>query len=543
MKKLTTNLLLTMMFMLLIAACSNGTDKPSNTSKPQATPNNSSTTESSSSGDKYDPPIKMTFAVGRVDADVVFPDGQSTKDNQWTRLVEEKLGIKLDVTLAMPKGQEFTQKVNALIVTNDLPDLFTVSEEEMIQVDQLIQAGIAEDLTDLFEEYASPLVKQLMPDEALEPLKRNGRLYFLPNLQRPAEEGFMTWIRTDWLKKLNIPEPKTFQDVIAIAEAFKAMNPTKNYGFQAGTESWDMYSLSGLFAAYHAYPNAWLKDANGNLVNGNIQPEVKAALQSLQNLKKEGLISNEWTLGDDGEKARQDLINGRVGIHFGQWWAPEWPLQLVKDNDPEAEWKAFKFMSVDGQPALHLQNTVSLTGLYVLKKGHSNPEALIKMLNLVADFYWGENPQADPDNSNLWKLAPGDAQPWGKNIVFMQSIEKALKSGDASKLHPGEQVLYNMIEDYNNGNDEFWGVSLEYGIDGSLGLYDSFQWINNEFFGTPTVTMNTKQANLNKLFEDAFISIVNGADINKFDTFVEQWKKQGGDDITKEVNDWYKSRK
>ena len=51
--------------------------------------------------------------------------------------------------------------------------------------------------------------------------------------------------------------------------------------------------------------------------------------------------------------------------------------------------------------------------------------------------------------------------------------------------------------------------------------------------------MTTKQANLDKLFLETFIEIVNGADINKFDTFVEQWKKQGGDEITKEVNDWY----
>ena len=41
----------------------------------------------------------------------------------------------------------------------------------------------------------------------------------------------------DWLKKLNLPEPKTFQDVIAIAEAFKEMDPSQNYGFEAGTIS------------------------------------------------------------------------------------------------------------------------------------------------------------------------------------------------------------------------------------------------------------------------------------------------------------------
>ena len=363
MNRVVNHLLMVVLITLLIAGCSN---------KDTATPpsdSSSGTSQAEKTDGKYNPPIEMTFAVGRVDSDVNFPDGQSTKDNQWTRKVEEELGIKLDVTLAMKSGDEYNQKLNALIVTNDLPDLFTVYGGAINQVDQIIEADIAEDLTEAFDKYASPLVKELLPDSALEPLKRDGKLYFLPALQNPAEEGFMTWIRMDWLEKLNLPEPKTFQDVIAIAEAFKAMNPDQNYGFEAGTTDWNMYSLSGLFSAYHAYPNAWIKDANGNLVNGTILPEMKDALQSLQDLKKKGLIHQEWTVSDDGEKSREDLINGKLGIHFGQWWAPEWPLQLVKDNDPDSEWKAFPFMSVDGEPALHLQQTVQVNSFYVLKKG------------------------------------------------------------------------------------------------------------------------------------------------------------------------------
>ncbi|MBS4178739.1 extracellular solute-binding protein [Lederbergia citrea] len=531
MKKTFKNLVALVIILLLITGCSNkGTETSSGKPKGEKSDGNDNS------------PIEMTFAVGRVDSDVNFPDGQSTKDNKWTRLVEEEVGVKLDVTLAMKSGDEYTQKLNALIVTNDLPDLFTVRGEDIIQMDQIIEAGLAEDLTEVFEQHASPLVKELLPAEALEPLKRDGKLYFIPDLQRPSEDGSMTWIRADWLKKLNLPEPKTFQDVIAIAEAFKDMNPKQNYGFEAGTSPYGMYSLSGLFSAYHAYPNAWIKDADGNLVNGNIQPEMKDALQSLQDLKKKGLIHNEWTVSDDGERSRQDYINGKLGIHFGKWWAPEWPLQLIKDNDPDSEWKAFPFMSIDDKPALHLQETVQANSYYVLKKGYAHPEKYIEMVNLVAEHYWGEDPQVDPEASELWKMAPAHLQPWGKNIVFQQSIEEAFKSGDDSKLHPGEKQLYDRIQAYKDGNDEDWGIALEYGEGGSLGLYDSFDYINNEFYGAPTTSMTSKQANLDKLFLETFIEIVNGADINKFDTFVDQWKKQGGDDITKEVNEWYKSK-
>jgi len=524
------SLIALVLIMLLIVGCTKNTDTSSK--KPNG----------ENAGGDDNSPITMTFAVGRVDPDVNFPDGQSTKDNKWTRLVEEELGIKLDVTLAMQSGEEYTQKLNALIVTNDLPDLFTVRGEDIIQLDQVIEADLAEDLTDVWEQHASPLLKELIPEEALEPLRRDGKLYFIPDLQMPAEDGSMMWIRMDWLEKLNLQEPKTFQDVIAIAEAFKAMDPKQNYGFEAGTSSYGMYGLSGFFAAYHAYPDTWIKDADGNIVNGNIQPEMKDALKSLQELKKKGLIHNEWTVADDGDRSREDYINGKLGIHFGKWWAPEWPLQLIKDNDPDAEWKAFPFMSMNDKPALHVKETVQSNSYYVLKKGYPNPEKYIEMVNLVAEHYWGEDPQVDPEASELWKMAPAHMQPWGKNIVFQQSIEEAFQSGDDSKLHPGEKQLYDRVQAYKDGNDADWGITLEYGEGGSLGLYDFFNYINNEFYGAPTPSMVSKQANLDKLFLETFIEIVNGADINKFDAFVEQWKKQGGDDITKEVNEWYQSK-
>jgi putative aldouronate transport system substrate-binding protein len=53
-----------------------------------------------------------------------------------------------------------------------------------------------------------------------------------------------------------------------------------------------------------------------------------------------------------------------------------------------------------------------------------------------------------------------------------------------------------------------------------------------------TETMETKWANLKKMEEETFSKIVMGkADISEFDTFVKNWKSQGGDQILKEIND------
>ena len=45
-------------------------------------------------------------------------------------------------------------------------------------------------------------------------------------------------------------------------------------------------------------------------------------------------------------------------------------------------------------------------------------------------------------------------------------------------------------------------------------------------------------SNLKKMEEETFSKIVMGkADISEFDTFVENWKSQGGDQILTEINE------
>ncbi|MNI81013.1 hypothetical protein D3C73_1375910 [compost metagenome] len=54
--------------------------------------------------------------------------------------------------------------------------------------------------------------------------------------------------------------------------------------------------------------------------------------------------------------------------------------------------------------------------------------------------------------------------------------------------------------------------------------------------------MSQKGATLDKLQEETFIKILTGsAPVSDYDTFVENWKKLGGDQITEEVNEWYNS--
>ena len=68
-------------------------------------------------------------------------------------------------------------------------------------------------------------------------------------------------------------------------------------------------------------------------------------------------------------------------------------------------------------------------------------------------------------------------------------------------------------------------------------LNDKYIPVYNAYSGQ-TETMQAKWANLKKMEEETFAKIIMGkTDISEFDTFVENWKNQGGDQILKEINE------
>ena len=64
------------------------------------------------------------------------------------------------------------------------------------------------------------------------------------------------------------------------------------------------------------------------------------------------------------------------------------------------------------------------------------------------------------------------------------------------------------------------------------------------FAGGATPTMIEQGETLEDYLTNSMDSIIIGEyPIDEFDKIVEEWRKRGGDQITKEVNEWYKSVK
>ncbi|MCF2720447.1 hypothetical protein LWE69_26200 [Paenibacillus sp. UKAQ_18] len=75
------------------------------------------------------------------------------------------------------------------------------------------------------------------------------------------------------------------------------------------------------------------------------------------------------------------------------------------------------------------------------------------------------------------------------------------------------------------------------GLIDKLTQENKFVWMTPAFSGT-TPSMKQTWANLTKMEQESFIKIVTGAEsLDYFDTFVSNWKKQGGDQVIQEIED------
>ncbi|MDQ6419722.1 extracellular solute-binding protein [Paenibacillus sp. LHD-117] len=553
-RKFSWVLILVLIAAATMSAC-NGKNKvePSSsaTSEASVAPSASNSDETPAPSDgKFDPPITLT-TVGTLAPTLKYAAGDDVDNNPWTREYESRYGVKIKTVWTVDESQ-WEQKTNLMISTGDIPDFFRASAT---QFKQLAEAGLLEDLTAAYES-APERAKNILTEggaNALESAKVDGKLLAIPFTGTPKEGAQMVWIRTDWLKKLSLSEPKTMDDLLNIIDAFTTKDPdgnNKNDTFGLAVDM-NLSTLTGFFNGFHAYNNIWLKDADGKLQYSSVQPEMKNALQALQNMFKKKQIDPEFGSKDLG-KVVETIVSSKVGVLFNSPYAGLWPLQQNIDQDPNAEWNAFPIVSVDSEPAKN-QAALGTLGYWVVKKGVEHPEALFSMLDMWVELFYENKDDAinkqfiNDGNTEIWQMNKIASYRAFKNADQRIKVTKALDSGDTSELTGDDKGVFDKIKSFQGGDRKLWGWNAIFGKDGSMAVTDKYrqndQYVNDEFITSPLPIMTERSADLTKVQLETFTKIIFGAaSIDEFDKFVTEWKTRGGDAVTEEVNAWYASR-
>ncbi|WP_214629385.1 extracellular solute-binding protein [Paenibacillus agaridevorans] len=546
---------------LTLSACStNNTSSNGESVSPPATGQNNPVNGESSAADetidplgKYDPPIDLS--VVRSTEWLTFDDENTIDDNIWYDAYLRDLGIKVSNMWTVPSGEAFQSKLNVSISSNDIPDLLNVNA---IQLKTLVEAGMIEDLTEIYEKYASEDLKEIMGqdnNQAIHSSSFDGKMYAIPALTPAIGTLKMLWIRQDWLDKLKLQPPQTTEEVLQIARAFTNDDPDGNnkkdtYGLSVNkdiTSMWNAPGVDGLFQGFGAYPGSWIQDSSGKVVYGSILPEMKPALQMLNQMYKEGLIDKEFGV-QDSTKVFESLNAGKTGMFYGDFASPIYANKDTILNVDGAVWNAYPLPSVDGTPAnAYLGSTAS--SFFVVKKGYKNPEAAVKLAN-----YWVHTQYVDVDRSLGQNAETGVAyypyailsfSPPLIHLNIYNEVIQALKDGDTSTISEDSQIKIESIKAYRENPKDVggWLTDRIFGAGHSAlevvaSYLDNHLYVNNALNVPTTPTMSEKMSTLNKMEITMMTRIIMGdVGIEEFDKFVQDWNRQGGEQITKEVNE------
>lgn len=541
---------------------------------------------------KYDPPITLT--QGMVCADNIFPEGQSVDNNAYTEWCKNEVGILWKSKWVAPDADTNTQKINLAIASNDLPDIVSVDKSI---VSKLAKSGQILQLDDYIDKYSSDLNKYVMQEAQdnengmlYAPFKYQGGIYGVPSYAHPVDPEY-NWYRKDILDEIGMKAPATVDELEAVLKAVKEKHPDmiglmleKGTG-KAGTSAMVM-------DAYNSFPTIW-QEKDGKLQYGSIQPETKEALAKLAEWYAAGYLDKEFVVSDAEAKwAAGDIFtrSSMWGINWGS------NLQLVQ-NVPDAELSAFTYLKgKDG-----FQGRVMGTGIsssaWVINSKCSNPEALFILENYYTDSSYRNMEDLREKFEFIYEpepvqLAENQAE-YEKMIAEGVNVEKAQAARLYSYKQPGPDQgdsegflnqyvnhgyrqgirVYQRATALRDGLDEAFSLMKTGGDKSTLSeyariLYDQCNdaWgemlcmaehdganiakelreteVRDMFLGAPTPTMVEKKAYLDKIQDEAFVKIIMGeAPIDSFDTFVSDWKANGGDAITEEVNQWYQENK
>ena len=474
--------------------------------------------------------------------------------------IEELENYLKEMVIVICSGKENT--------SNTVPELMNVNAT---QYRALLKYDMIQPLDEYFDDYASDALKSYVKSGGEELQKcitnEDGEMMAIPAPAITAGGINEMWIRQDWLDSLGLEAPRTWDELVKVAEAFVTQDPDGNgeddtIGILGPSNSDHMnaiggnqYGLDPLFSSFQSYPQYWLQGEDGTVEYGSIQPETRDALEKISELYTNKLIDPEMLVRSD---SKEPLLAGKVGIFFGPWWSGYTVADATLAG--AADWQAyFTPLSEDGNYYTHMAEPT--TQYVVASKACKNPEAAFKIVNYLikneqkwvdegvsttemgtADFYPLYNTYDNADEIEvsydvLTKYLAGEITMDDVDFSTHKLLKSDMEAVKKLKKEPYDDFSldkWNLDSDIAKNNLPRLVAIL---VGDAPSVNEKYVPVYNAYNGQ-TETMETKWANLKKMEEETFSKIVMGkADISEFDTFVENWKSQGGDQILKEINE------
>lgn len=484
---------------------------------------------------------KKTFTILENGEGVEYVNGlEPGADDQYVNELKRLSGF--DVEYEIIPLQEYGEKLPILFASGDLPDLIRSGSINNSAHKGAVESGALLELNDLLEEHGQNILKNI-PQEVWDnpDVSVDGKIYGIPQLGAVEKGGTVTYMRKDWLDKLDMDVPETLDDWLAYFEGVKQndMNgngdPDDEYGYVM-RKAFPGNVL--FFGAFGVHPSAWnLQD--GKIIPDMIKPEMKDAIAFYRDLYAEGYI-NKNLFTHEGSDWNADIYSGNAGswVHDILNYAGGWGDTSAYDNSEEVDITMAPAPKGPSESrGLAIDAGISFRSVYVIPSETGRAEEIIKFL----DWAWSSE-----EAEKFFALGIE-----GHNYTVDDNGEITWDPESPENSEENAMTAYRVVLNVT-GDARMSPLALEHMEDGDLieerkNAISENELLSDESINMPLLDVYKESPEIvpgvgdGTLFLEMFSKVMTGReDLDKaFDTFVEKWKKRGGDQAIEEANEWY----
>ncbi|MDF2926901.1 MAG: transporter substrate-binding protein [Paenibacillaceae bacterium] len=452
--------------------------------------------------------------------------------------LEEMTGISF--SFDTPLSSNYTEKKSIMFASNELPDVFfgrgsITADDEAIYGAQ----GLLIPLEGLIDQYA-PNLKKLFQDNP--EIKKSitsldNHIYSLPSGTDLAMNlTTKIWINQEWLSNLGLKMPQTTDELHAVLKAFKEQDPNRNGKADEIPLSFSKDSLDGglrnaLLTSF-GYTTYKVEAKDDKVVYVPAQTEYKEYLAFMKKLFSEKLVDEE-SFSQSAQQLTAKGNEGRVGMFFSAG-----PFLVVKseDNDKYAALPPLT-SSVNSKKVWPKSSEVASTA-FAISKNNKFPEATIRWV----DYLYSEEGTIMMHNgieNKHWKWSDSSKTQWervappeGKNAEEFRASGTPNAGTGTPEIWPGS---------YAEKQKDPLNAFIRKEVKSAYEPYWKESFPNIRFSPEDTKKINTVSADLKNYITQMEAKFILGQEpLDNWDTYLNNMKKMGMEDMTKIYEDGYK---
>ncbi|QYR23544.1 extracellular solute-binding protein [Paenibacillus sp. sptzw28] len=470
---------------------------------------------------------------GPVNIDIMLPIFKTNypkDDSPVAAEIEKKTNSNLH--LEWVPNSSYGDKFNITLASGKLPTVMYVPDVKSPSFVNAVKAGAFWEVGPYLKDYpnlskANPII--------LNNTTIDGKVYGIYRGRALGRNGLV--YRKDWLENLGLQEPKTIDDFYNMLKAFTNDDPDKDgkkdtYGMTLVKWTGGWASGFDIISTWFGAPTGWGEDASGKLMPAFLTPEYFEALKFMKKLYDEKLINADFAVMDSA-KWTDPIVNGQSGAIVDVLDNAarindkiQAALKQTGNDEPNKMYTDV-VNSLEGPKGLRARPTSGYAGMLAISKTSVKTEDELRRILTFIDQ------MSEPE---LQTLAGYGIE--GKHYTKVEGGIEPVKNPTLleSEVEGLNQMLTFIPEDH--------GLKV---VQTPIRVKQTEAMKANEAIvvANPaepllSTVYSQKGAQLDNIINDARIKYVVGQiDEAAFRSAIDVWRKTGGDDLIKEMNELY----